>query len=206
MLNPFKSCLVAVSALALATFAIGCSAEVQEGDGEAVEAADNVDESASGLSSASCAASKAAGAVPSKHAGLLDAIAYAEGTEGRGEDGYNVMFTHRQFSSCASHPNQTICSGRLCSTAAGRYQFLYKTWRGLGYSTFNPGNQERGAMKLISRRGVTVPTSRAMSATEFANAMNRISYEWASLPPGRYGQPSKSMSTMYTQYCNRVGC
>ena len=61
-------------------------------------------------------------------------------------------------------------------------------------------------MKLVSRRGGTVPTSRPMNATEFANLMNRISYEWASLPPGRYGQPSKSMSQMYSAYCQRAGC
>jgi muramidase (phage lysozyme) len=195
--------IATATVLVLGAFATGCSAEVEE---ETDEVADNVDESSQEVNAASCAASRAAGAVPTLHAKLLDAIAYAEGTEGRGNDGYDIMFTHRRFSSCTSHPNQTICAGRLCSTAAGRYQFLYTTWKGLGYSTFNPGNQERGAMKLVSRRGGSVPTSRPMSATEFANLMNRVSYEWASLPPGRYGQPSKSMSQMYSAYCQRAGC
>lgn len=201
-----KGVLTAGAVLVLGAFAAGCSAEVDEVDESADEAADDVDESVQEVNAASCAASRAAGTVPNLHAKLLDAIAYAEGTEGRGHDGYDILFTHRRFSSCTSHPNQTICAGRLCSTAAGRYQFLYKTWKGLGYATFNPGNQERGAMKLVTRRGGTVPTSRPMTATEFANLMNRISYEWASLPPGRYGQPSKGMSQMYSAYCQRAGC
>ncbi|MBF5066397.1 glycoside hydrolase family 104 protein, partial [Salmonella enterica subsp. enterica serovar Istanbul] len=98
------------------------------------------------------------------------------------------------FSSCNKHPNMRICSGAYCSTAAGRYQFLTTTWNGLNLGNFGPANQDRGGMKLVSRRGVNVPTGRAMTATEFANTMNRISYEWASLPPGRYGQPSYSMA------------
>lgn len=57
-------------------------------------------------------------------------------------------------------------------------------------------------MKLVSRRGAKVPTGRSLTATEFANTMNRISWEWASLPPGRYGQPSYSMATMRKKYCS----
>ena len=70
-----------------------------------------------------------------------------------------------------------------------------------------PENQERGAAYLISTtRRVNVPQDRAMTAAEFSNAMSKLSYEWASLPPGRYGQPSKSSSQMRTFYCNLAGC
>ena len=158
------------------------------------------------LSGGSCAASLANGAVPRKHRALLDTIAFTEGTRHHGQDGYNVTFAYHYFSSCAHHPNLRICSGGYCSTAAGRYQFLTTTWRGLGYSNFGPANQDRGGMKLVARRGARVPTSTALSAVAFVNVMNRISYEWASLPPGRYGQPSYSMSATRRQYCRFAGC
>ncbi|MBS2018410.1 MAG: glycoside hydrolase family 104 protein [Deltaproteobacteria bacterium] len=192
---------LAASALLVTT---GCSQATEEtpsdGEGEVVgEASDE-------LGGDSCAPSLAAGAVPSKHKALLDTIAVTEGTRGRGKDGYNVTFAYRYFSSCVRHPNMNVCSGRLCSTAAGRYQFLKRTWDSLGYANFGPANQEKGAMKLVGRRGVTVPTGRAMTATEFTNAMNRLSYEWASLPPGRYGQPSYSMSATRAKYCGFAGC
>ena len=117
-----------------------------------------------------------------------------------------MTFAYHYFASCGHHPNLRICAGAYCSTAAGRYQFLTTTWNSLGYANFGPANQDRGGMKLVSRRGAGVPTGRALTATEFANTMNRISYEWASLPPGRYGQPSYSMAATRRQYCAFAGC
>lgn len=177
-------------------------------DSQDIALAEDVTDREDGVTgSATCDASRAHDAVPWKQAVFLDVIAYAEGTKGRGKDGYNVAFGYRYFNSCDKHPNASYCSRGLCSTAAGRYQFIYKTWKGLGYSTFRPENQEKGAMKLIGRRGVTIPTSRALSSTEFANALSRLSYEWASLPPGRYGQPSYSTSALRKVYCNGgAGC
>ena len=153
-----------------------------------------------------CSPQRAAGVVPAKQKALLDTIAYAEGTRGRGQDGYNVQFTYVYFNDCTRHPRRIQSSGGLRSDAAGRYQFLSTTWDALGYANFYPDNQERGAMKLIARRGFTVPESRAMTATELANLMDRISYEWASLPPGRYGQPNYSLSAIRSQYCSMAGC
>jgi muramidase (phage lysozyme) len=160
----------------------------------------------SALSAPTCAATMANGAVPKPHRALLDTIAYAEGTSGRGSDGYNVTYAYRYFASCSRHPNMKVCAGGYCSTAAGRYQFLTKTWNGLGIGAFGPANQDKGAMKLVARRGVTVPANRAMTATELANAMSRISYEWASLPPGRYGQPTRTLAAVRADYCKHVTC
>jgi len=158
------------------------------------------------LSAPSCDPALARGAVPHFHRALLDTIATTEGTRGHGEDGYNVTYAYHYFSSCQRHPDLDICAGGYCSTAAGRYQFLYSTWTGLGFATFHPDNQDRGGMKLVAGRGATVPTARALTATEFVNTMDRISYEWASLPPGRYGQPSYSMSQTRDIYCRFAGC
>ena len=161
--------------------------------------------------SGTCAPARGRGVVNRYQKALHDSLAFAEGTENDGKDGYNVLFTHRKFSSCARHPNTRICSGGLCSTAAGRYQFLKNTWdsvaRGIGARNFEPENQEKGAEYLIKTvRRANIPTGRAMTAAEFSNAMSKLSYEWASLPPGRYGQPMKSMSTMRRDYCRNAGC
>jgi len=155
---------------------------------------------------ASCAPARAVGVVTAKRKALLDTIAYAEGTKGRGYDGYNILYAYRTISDCNRHPNQVICSGAYCSSAAGRYQFLNTTWKGLGLPNFRPENQTRGAMTLIAWRKASIPADRAMTATEFANVMSKISYEWASLPPGRYGQPIKSMTSLRSTYCSLAGC
>ena len=117
-----------------------------------------------------------------------------------------MQFTYVYFNDCTRHPRKIQSSGGLRSDASGRYQFLSSTWDTLGYSAFYPENQERGAMALVRRRGGSVPESRAMTATELANLMDRISYEWASLPPGRYGQPNYSQSRIRTEYCAVARC
>ncbi|MBK8212768.1 MAG: glycoside hydrolase family 104 protein [Myxococcales bacterium] len=153
-----------------------------------------------------CSPARARGIVPTMQKALLDTIAFAEGTKGRGQDGYNVQFTYVYFDDCTRHPRRIQSSGGLRSDASGRYQFLSTTWDTLGYATFYPDNQERGAMALVRRRGGSVPESRAMTATELANLMDRISYEWASLPPGRYGQPNYSQARIRSEYCRSAGC
>ena len=158
-----------------------------------------------------CAASRAGGVITSYQRALHDSIAFAEGTRNHSKDGYDVMFSYRIAGSCQAHPNTCIKYGSTCSTAAGRYQFLSKTWKSVAAArnlgTFEPENQERGAAYLISTtRRVSVPQSRAMTATEFSNAMSKLSYEWASLPPGRYGQPNKTLSQMRSTYCSIAGC
>jgi muramidase (phage lysozyme) len=167
--------------------------------------------SSSPTSGSTCAPSRASGAVGRYQKALHDSIAFAEGTRGRSKDGYDVMFSFKLMSSCNRHPNQCHKFGRTCSTAAGRYQFLTRTWNGVararGFSTFEPENQERGAAYLVANvRRVSVPQSRPMTASEFSNAMSKLSYEWASLPPGRYGQPTKTMSQMRSTYCRAAGC
>jgi muramidase (phage lysozyme) len=207
--------LVAIGVMGATTAlgTVGCTSPTDDGSAAANEQAtpapaeENVEKTSEDLSkTVSCAAVHAKGAVPAKHRALLDTIAYTEGTRGHGDDGYNVTFAYHYFSNCAHHPDRDICSGSYCSTAAGRYQFLYGTWKGLGYANFGPADQDRGGMKLVSRRGANVPTSRPLTATEFVNVMDRISYEWASLPPGRYGQPSYSMSATRHEYCKFAGC
>ena len=163
------------------------------------------------VSGGTCAPSRGAGVITSYQKALHDSIAYAEGTRNHSQDGYNVLFSFQLTNSCQNHPNRCLSFGSSCSTAAGRYQFLTSTWRSVAgarnLGTFEPENQERGAAYLISTtRRVSVPQTRAMSAAEFSNAMSKLSYEWASLPPGRYGQPTKTAAQMRSTYCSIAGC
>jgi muramidase (phage lysozyme) len=156
-------------------------------------------------SGALCDPDDATGVASHVERAMLDTIAWTEGTRGHGKDGYNVTFAYHYFDSCEAHPNQTICSGKLCSTAAGRYQFLYKTFSGLKLPNFYPEQQELGALELIERRGVDLPEA-PMTATQFANALDRLSYEWSSLPPGRYGTPRHTLGEIRDEYCRLAGC
>lgn len=127
-------------------------------------------------------------------------IAHAEGTRDR----YNLTFGFRTFSSYADHPRMVICSGGLCSSAAGRYQILDKTWDGIrrGLSDFSPRNQDEAARRLIRNRGVRDITARMDYGTFTAN-IYKLNREWASLPGSPYGQPTKSMSELWNLYSSR---
>ena len=156
---------------------------------------------------ATCDSARAVGAVHVYAQAVLDVIAFAEGTAGYGAyDGYNVLFGFSTVSSCANHPNRVICKGSLCSTAAGRYQFLNRTWVGLALPSFEPEYQAQGAFTLVKQRNVTLPMTRALTATEFKSMMDKISYEWASIPPSRYGQPVRTASELRSLYCSKVTC
>ena len=77
---------------------------------------------------------------------LLNTIRYAEGTWKDGEDkGYRIMYGGGQFQDLSRHPERVIVK-RYTSAAAGAYQFLPKTWRGvakeLKLSSFEPRHQD----------------------------------------------------------------
>jgi murein DD-endopeptidase MepM/ murein hydrolase activator NlpD/muramidase (phage lysozyme) len=131
----------------------------------------------------------------------LDTIAYCEGTDG--PDGYNTIFTHAKFSGFSDHPRQLKCSGSLCSDAAGRYQFLSTTWDGLGLGNdFSPAKQDKGAVLLLQSRGA-LDLARQGEA-QIAAVCEKISYEWASIPPFRYGgQGSKTLAQIQAKWRER---
>jgi tape measure domain-containing protein len=129
---------------------------------------------------------------------FLDTIASAEGAN------YNTLFGGGRFSSFAAHPNQRITKmlgGRpITSTAAGRYQFLSRTWNGvadfLGLPDFSPRNQDIAAVELLRRRGVLDDILRGY----IAGALTGANREWASLPGSPYGQPTRSASVLIEKY------
>jgi muramidase (phage lysozyme) len=131
---------------------------------------------------------------------FLDTLAYAEGTGGN----YNYIFTHATFSSYTDHPRTRKCSGKLCSNAAGRYQFLSKTWDGLapglGLTDFTPPSQEKAVVELIRRGGAYRNVSRSHVYENFTEALRKLNGIWASLPGSPYGQPTHSTASLWKFY------
>ena len=140
---------------------------------------------------------------------FLDVIAYAEGTDKRGNGvGYNVNYSHTEsnpklFSDLSKHPRWLICSG-YCSDAAGRYQIKSGTWgdvrRELNLPDFSPRSQDRAAVQLIKWRGGYDDVERIDGVTSFSNALYAVRYEWASLPHSPYGQPIKSVGELWAKF------
>jgi muramidase (phage lysozyme) len=191
---------IACSSMLSALSVAACSGGTDPGDPVVAPNADSA-------AAPSCAPWLSVGAVTDYERALLDTIAFTEGTAGHGEDGYNVTFDYHYFSSCDRYPDIEVCAGGNCSTAAGRYQFLEDSWDEMGLPSFHPDDQDRGAMKTIThKRGVSVPPDRALTGDEFKAAMDVLSYEWASLPPSRYGQHAYSLSETRTMYCSFAGC
>jgi muramidase (phage lysozyme) len=136
---------------------------------------------------------------------LLNTIRYAEGTWKDGEDkGYRIMYGGGQFQDLSRHPERVIVK-RYTSAAAGAYQFLPKTWKGvakeLKLSSFEPRHQDQAALHLVERRGALKEIDRKGLTR---NAMAKLAPEWASFPTwtGRsaYGQPVKSPQDLASFY------
>lgn len=119
------------------------------------------------------------------------------------DDGYNVLVGSTAshpltFGSYATHPN--ILNRELNSTAAGRYQLLYRYW--VAYSEllcladFSPHNQDLIALQQITESGVR----EAVDAGNVQSAITGCSHIWASLPGNSYGQHMNSMSALVSAY------
>jgi muramidase (phage lysozyme) len=166
--------------------------------------ADHVSESSSGAGGSRIGGGgTVATEFPAEIRAFLDTIAYAEGTG----DVYNYQFTHVKFYSYARHPGLSslpICSGGLCSDAAGRYQFLSTTWEPLrlrlGLSDFSPANQDRAAVALLKDCGVYNLILNGEYYDSFSRAAYGVATTWASFPGSPYGQPTYSAQTLYSQF------
>jgi len=122
---------------------------------------------------------------------FLDTLAFAEGTPRFGyQDGYNVLVGGTTFDSYDDHPRQLVWlpAYEINSSAAGRYQFLTRTWDDLtarfGLPDFTPASQDLGAIHLI-RQCKALSLIHDGRVKEAIHASRRI---WASLPGAGYGQ------------------
>lgn len=137
----------------------------------------------------------------------LDMLAVSEGTQGCGDDGYNVIVGGALFNGYVTHPGRSVWLPRysVYSTAAGRYQFLRGTWanlqRMLHLADFSPLSQDLAAVELIRGRGALAD----VKAGRFDVAIQKCAKEWASLPGAGYGQRELSLSKLQAAYAAAGG-
>ena len=140
---------------------------------------------------------------------LLNTIRYAEGTWKDGQDkGYQIMYGGGQFQDLSRHPERVIVK-RYSSAAAGAYQFLPTTWKGvakeLRLASFEPRHQDQAALHLVERRGALNEIDQQGLTKD---AMAKLAPEWASFPTkaGRsaYGQPVKSHQELASFYSSNL--
>jgi muramidase (phage lysozyme) len=113
---------------------------------------------------------------------FLDTIATAEGTAS--PDGYHIQYTGAKFASFSDHPRELKCGRRhgkkLCSDAAGRYQFLSTTWdrfaKKFSVKDFSPHNQDLMAIELIREKDALGD----VEAGRFEPAVRKLAYIWPS--------------------------
>lgn len=117
--------------------------------------------------------------------------------------GYNVLVgatpSHPlTFPSYASHPG--ILNKALHSTAAGRYQLLYRYWvsyqKQLNLPDFSPLSQDRIALQQIRECNALAD----IDAGNFAHAVALCSRIWASLPGNDYGQHQNAIALLQGYY------
>lgn len=118
---------------------------------------------------------------------FLAVIRRGEGTADA--DGYRRLVGGALFDSYADHPRLRVFISRLgqSSTAAGAYQFLESTWDEvagkLGLPDFSPTSQDIAAIERLRYRRALAD----VLAGRIDQALSKCSWEWASLPPYRYG-------------------
>lgn len=145
---------------------------------------------------------------------FLDMIAISEMTQALldvSDDGYNVLVGSTPkhpnlFSGYEKHPGKFIYLPKLDikSSAAGRYQFLYKTWqalqKSLGLPDFSPVSQDKGCIELINERG-GIPYIK-QGRIELAVVI--CSQTWASLPGAGYGQHENRLQDLLGEYAKAL--
>jgi muramidase (phage lysozyme)/peptidoglycan hydrolase-like protein with peptidoglycan-binding domain len=128
---------------------------------------------------------------------MLDVLGFTEGTGNNygkvvngtvlSAPGHPELVGRRNISidDFSRHPNIMVqVRPGLNSSAAGRYQFLSSTWRGLGMPDFTPQSQDIAAVKLMQQRGMIEPLLRG----DIRTAVFRGAPEWASLPKNAQNQ------------------
>lgn len=137
---------------------------------------------------------------------FLRAIRLGEGTSD--EDGYRRIVGGKLFDAPPwEHPREFVYIPRIqnYSSAAGAYQFLFRTWYGLerryGFADFSPENQDLGAVALIGGRGALEDVKEG----RIEQAIAKCAKEWASLPGAGYGQREESLDKVLAEYAKWGG-
>ena len=140
---------------------------------------------------------------------FLDMLAWSEGTDHpnqrSNDDGYDVLVGGKLFTDYSKHPRVLVPLPRygIKSTAAGRYQFLARTWDAIvenyGFiGRFIPCAQDLAAVKLLKECGA-LPHIQAGRIEEAIAAAAPI---WASLPGAGYGQREHKLASLLKIYAD----
>lgn len=135
---------------------------------------------------------------------FLDMLGWSEGTTRiKGSDnGYNVIVGGSLFSDYSDHPNKLVDLPRLGikSTAAGRYQLLYRYWKvykeQLKLPNFGHESQDKVALQQIGE-------CHALKDIEEGNiesAIVKCARIWASLPGAGYGQYEHKLADLVAKF------
>lgn len=141
-----------------------------------------------------------------RKAAFLKTIAFSEGTDKPGQPtrnkGYDVIVGGALFTDFSTHPNVLVEFPKLKikSTAAGRYQILYRFYvhykAQLGLKDFGPESQDAIAWQLIRECGAQGDVLNG----NFEVAIGKCRSRWASLPGAGYGQHEHKMSDLRRVY------
>lgn len=138
-------------------------------------------------------------------AAFLDMLAVSEGTDIptqlSHDDGYDVIVGGSLLTDYTDHPRKLVKLSRtLSSTAAGRYQFLKRTWddvdAALNLPDFGPVSQDRACVFLLKRRKAYA----LIQLGRFDEAVEACRKEWASLPGAGYSQHENSLAALRAAY------
>jgi len=141
---------------------------------------------------------------------------WAEGTNiGSSNQGYDRLVNGRDkpggslvpkvFTDFSDHPNVKVWVNTLntYSTAAGRYQILYRYWpfykRKLVLPDFSPLSQDKYVVQQFKER----QAYELLKAGKIKQAVYAIDNIWASLPSDQntgYGQPQKSIESVLAAF------
>lgn len=153
---------------------------------------------------------------------FLALVCFAEGTArnphtGAELDPYRTCYGYKHtISSFDDHPALTgewkgeplpdeMCRNAglepgCVSTAAGKYQLIRPTWRGvkkrLSLPDFGPDSQDRAALYLIAQAGALEDVHQGRVQTAIA----KCSKEWASLPGNTAKQPQRKIAALMAAF------
>jgi len=154
---------------------------------------------------------------------FLSTVAWAEGTSTSPltkNDGYDVIVDGINgkaiFTDYSDHPfapkfKRPPVVFRLPaipaneSTAAGRYQILYRWWRPyqaeLKLPDFSPSSQDAVAIQQMKERGAIA----LIGTGDIEGAIRACGSIWASFPNNNYGQGGKTMDELLTKFAELSG-
>lgn len=148
---------------------------------------------------------------------FLSMIGFSEGTTTASDtknDGYDVivhgipsMNFPRTFTDYSKHPGilVTLNNRGLVSTAAGRYQILYRFWKvykvQLKLKGFYPEDQDAIAIQLIKECKATAD----VEAGRIADAVRKCNSRWASFTGSPHGQPTHPIKDLEAAFVRAGG-